>query len=302
MGCLIFFSLPFAAVGAGMAIWQIYSVGSFVRMQNWVEVPARILKVELIENSDGDGITYETKAEYEYEYRGAKHKGARVGIDRGADNIGGFQQTAYEELKHYEQSKRPFRCYVNPGNAAESILYRNFRWPIVFFKIIFVVLFGGVGFGLLLLGFASSADAPSAAKASSETPWLSRVDWASGRIVHSGKPRAMAAVFATAVWNIAAAPAWFALAGLLPWPEGASFAVALGLMAVGALLAVWAVSRPAELAPLWRVGLSDDRRTRRDRRKARWCRRNGLPGRTGGHLPSCLEMHPPRNNRRQQRR
>jgi hypothetical protein len=64
LGCLILFSLPFAAIGVGMAIWIAYSIHAYLNMQSWVEAPAQILKVELVERPGEDGCTFETTRHY----------------------------------------------------------------------------------------------------------------------------------------------------------------------------------------------------------------------------------------------
>ncbi len=57
-------------------------------------------------------------------------------------NIGDFQRRTHRELSRYvvknpEQAERDserrdqnaFRCYVNPDDPEESVLYRTLRWP-----------------------------------------------------------------------------------------------------------------------------------------------------------------------------
>ena len=99
--------------------------------------------------------TYEVTAEYVYTYGGQEYKGSRVGFDSGADNIGSFHQNAYQELSKCQKSKTPFRCFVNPAQPSEAALYRDPRWEMLAFKMIFVLAFGGVGFGLLIAGLSA---------------------------------------------------------------------------------------------------------------------------------------------------
>ena len=87
-------------------------------------------------------------AEYAYQYGGKQYTGRRVSL-YGSDNVGSFQQDVYRQLSEYRKSGRPFRCYVDPQQPDESILFRDLRWEMIGFQSIFALVFGGVGFGLL---------------------------------------------------------------------------------------------------------------------------------------------------------
>src|SRR5262245_37291521 len=100
-GCLILFSLPCAAVGVAATIWVATAVLDYWRMKSWVEVPATIKRVELKEDDDADGATYEVVADYEYEFNRQHFTGTRVAVQRISDNIGRFQRRAYGELKQH---------------------------------------------------------------------------------------------------------------------------------------------------------------------------------------------------------
>jgi hypothetical protein len=244
-GCLIFFALPFAAVGAGMAIWLFTSLYAYRQTQAWVEVPAKILKVEFTAHAGDDGSTYQTTAEYQYEYDKTTFRGTRVGLESGSDNIGSFQQTVYQELKSYRDQEKPFRCYINPNHPDRSILYRNLRWAMVFFKMLFVVVFGGFGFGMLagsLLTWRNQPGTAGGPDALKKAPWLARTDWANGMMVYSGSTKAMIGIVISLAWNVAAAPVWMAGGGLLPWPGGLLDWAVGAIAIVGMLLLFWAAS------------------------------------------------------------
>ena len=147
---LALFSLPFACVGVGMAVMLAWTLTDYLAMRAWEEVPAVIVEAKL-EASRGDGsTTYRAAAEYVYTYNGRQYAGSRVSLHRGSDNIGSFQQDAHRELSEHKRSREPFRCYVDSEDPKESILYRRLRWEMVGFYTLFVLVFGGVGFGLLI--------------------------------------------------------------------------------------------------------------------------------------------------------
>jgi hypothetical protein len=242
-GCLMLFALPFAGVGVGMAIWLGWSLTDFVRMQRWRETPAMIIQANL-ESHRGSkgGTTYQTTAQYSYRYEGHNYRGNRVAIVGGSDNVGTYQQDMHRELQSYAASHKPFRCYVNPDRPSQSILYPKLRWEMATFQTIFMLAFGGVGFGLLAggaLGMKRTRRMAALAVLYPGEPWRWRDAWADGQIRSSRLSLAVSLV-AAAAWNLLAAPLW-----LLALPEvkaGNRWAL-LGLIipGIGVLLALWAV-------------------------------------------------------------
>jgi hypothetical protein len=210
-GCLLLFALPFAAVGVGMGIWLGSTIFAHLRMRGWEEVPARIVRTELQASKSSKSTTYRVTAEYVYQYGGRPYRGTAVGLYGGPDNIGSFHQDAHRELSEHQKSDRPFRCYVNPRQPAEAILYRNLRWEMVGFQSMFVLAFGGVGFGLLIagvLGYRKAKVERALVAAHPDAPWMHRRDWAGGQIVYSAKKMALIALACALFWNLISAPLW----------------------------------------------------------------------------------------------
>jgi hypothetical protein len=212
-GCIVLFALPFAAVGVGMGVWLASTIFTYLSAQSWVETPARIVRTEL-KRHPGKSTTYEATADYVYEFGGDKHTGHRVGLSSGADNIGSFQRNAHRQLSEYQKSGKPFRCYVNPAQPDEAVLYRDLRWEMAAFQMIFVLAFGGVGFGLLiggLVAYRTGRVRAALATSNPEAPWMWKADWAAGRIVSSSKAMMLATLIFAAFWNLVSAPLWFVL-------------------------------------------------------------------------------------------
>ena len=211
-GCLLLFALPFAAVGVGMGIWLGSTIITHLGMQGWEEVPAQIVRTELQASKGSKSTTYQVLAEYVYQYRGREYRGTAVGLYGGSDNIGSFHQDAHRELGEHQKTGRPFRCYVNPRQPAEAILYRNLRWEMVAFQSIFVLAFGGVGFGILIagvLGYRKAKVEQALAAEHPAAPWMHRRDWAAGQVVYSAKKMAVIALACALFWNVISAPLWF---------------------------------------------------------------------------------------------
>jgi hypothetical protein len=209
-GCLALFSLPFAAVGIGMAISNMATVVKYGEMRSWVEVPATIKRAELKVDHDGEGgTTYEAVADYQYDFQGQRFNGSRISVLGGSDNIGSFQHEAYRELKQHLDAKQPFHCYVNPASPADAVLYRSVRAEMVLFLTLFSCVFGSVGLALLsgtIVAAGWSQDLSM--EGTSDQPWKSRPDWAAGRVEARGGARVVWPVLATVTvfWFFACLP------------------------------------------------------------------------------------------------
>ncbi|MEN6557732.1 MAG: DUF3592 domain-containing protein [Thermoguttaceae bacterium] len=212
-GCLMLFALPFAAVGVGMGMWLAYDFLDFAKTREWQEVPATIVRADLKSHSDSHNrTTYEAVAEYRYTVNSRTYTGHRVSLMSGSDNVGSFQRDAYRTLKQHVKSGRPFRCFVNPAQPEQSVLFRDLRWDMVLFRTVFATVFGSGGFGLLAAAFwmrrCAKRDAAAAAQRPDQ-PWLRRPDWAAGRVFDSvGRGLSILTIF-TAFWCLMSImPTW----------------------------------------------------------------------------------------------
>ncbi len=272
---LSLFALPFAAVGA----WMAWSVGSTLvsawQMGDWVQVEAS-LQSGGYESRSGDSTTYEAFAEYTYAWEGQTYAGNRVTISSGADNIGDYQQDIGRNLQFAADNGRPVTAYVNPDNPSESILDPGVRWGLLGFKMIFVVVFGGVGFGLLIAMFMASPEKESSDPAYVDEPWLLNNAWQTNEI-RSASRSAMWGAWAFAIlWNAISSFVPFAIAGEL---TDGNYIALVGLLfpLVGIGLLAWAIRRTLE----WRrFGPSP-------------VVLDPFPGSIGGHVGGTIDLNLP---------
>jgi len=245
MGCLIVFALPFAAAGLFVAGLAGKDAWSAARMSRWEEVPAQILEAELVTSRGSDSTTYKVKARYSYRYNGRDYKGSRVSLHGGSDNIGSFHQRTYRELKRHKDSGLPFRCFVDPGNPYESVLFRKLRWGLLLLKTVFGLVFSGVGLGLMALGIVArkkTKDEDAQKAAHPDKPWLWRKDWAEGMVTSSNRGTMIFACAFAAFWNLIAWPVTIlVLRDVLAGEEERKALFVLLFPAAGAGLATWAV-------------------------------------------------------------
>ena len=270
------FALPFAAVGA----WMTWSVGhtlvSASKMEAWVPVEAR-LESGGYETHTGDSATYEAYATYTWQWHGQTYTGDRVGIASGADNIGDYQQDMGRELQYAFDNGRPVTIYVDPDKPADAIIDRSIRWGLVGFKMIFVVVFGGVGFGLLIFTIMGPKEKDKSNPAYADRPWLLNDDWQTNEI-RSGSRAAMWGAWVFAIL-------WNAISAIVPFIiyeeaiEKGNYLVLIALLfpLVGIGLLVWAIRRTLE----WRrFGLAP-------------VTLDPFPGSIGGHVGGRIDLNIP---------
>ncbi|UTA48107.1 DUF3592 domain-containing protein [Simiduia sp. 21SJ11W-1] len=233
---LSLFALPFACVGVGFLLFSIIpSVVEWAQMQSWQPVSAEVLSANTRVSRGDDSTTYEAQARYRYVYQGGQYESARVGIMSGADNIGRWQQARGAELKRALQNKRAITVYVNPNEPQEAVVYRELRWGMLAFKSIFVVVFGGVGIGLIWLAWRK-ADEPASLEGEPE-PWRLRKAWANP--VHSNSKLGLYVITGFAiVWNALSLPVVFVVPEeLAKGNQAILFALVFPLVGAGLIIA-----------------------------------------------------------------
>jgi hypothetical protein len=191
-GCLALFGLPFFAAGLFMSGLYFSGYAKWLESSRWHEVPCRIEAAEL-KVSRGDSTTYKATALYRYEFGGKIYQGDRVSFHAGSDNVGSFHQDVHRELSRHLENIPPevesdparaspasFRCYVNPADPSQSVLYRNLRWQMQAFMAIFALTFPAVGAGLMVAGISGARSLKREAALRSQhpqEPWKWKTEW-----------------------------------------------------------------------------------------------------------------------------
>jgi len=195
-GCLLLFGLPFLAVGIGASWILISQLLQLHQMQSWPEIPAYISESSLKTHRSSKSTTYTVKAEYTYIYQDRRYQSQRVSIDIGSDNVDSFAQEAASELAQYRGQERPFRCYVNPDDPTQAVLYREPRPGMLAFIAVFAVMFGAVGGGIVLAAWWPTKAPPEPGQEA----------WRQGRLTTSDQSSALGLGLFTLLWNGLSAP------------------------------------------------------------------------------------------------
>lgn len=189
---LMLFGLPFLGVGLYMGWAIITTIHECNQMRSWVETPAQVISASLEShtssgsNGSGSTTTYEVRARYSYVYDEKKYTSTRVSVHSGSDNIGSFHQETAARLKAARKAGRTVPCYVNPKRPSQAILIRTPRIEYLLFEAVFLLVFGGVGVGMIFVGlrgmFKQRKLSPEVAEPEADKPWLVRDEWRTGTI------------------------------------------------------------------------------------------------------------------------
>ncbi len=223
------------AIVSSLVKWQ--------AMKSWVEVPAFITQTNLDVNSDSDSTSYKITATYTYTYNDKSYTGSKVSMHSGSDNIGSFHKRTYDQLSKYKNSGEHFRCYVNPANPSESILFRTPRLEKLGFYMIFTLIFGGFGYGLLygvIRGIGTKRQEDQLKSLYQNEPWLWKTQWKDGIIHSQSKSKLTVSIIFALFWNLISTPILFIIPGELQ-KGNKPVLIALLFPFVGIILAVWAI-------------------------------------------------------------
>ncbi len=273
------FGLPFAGFGSFMGYSAFGDIADVLRMQSWVEVSAELHDAGYRTSRGDDSDTYEAYASYTYEFSGERYTGSRVAIAGGADNIGSFQRSLGSRLKRAQQSKQPITVFVNPDEPSEAIVDRSLRWGMIGFKSIFIVLFGGIGFALLIYVwfFSGRGTKELPAAVQSQTPWLANKAWQDASI-SSGNKGALIGTWVFAIfWSLVSAPLPFAILDELKSRDNPAALIGILFPVIGIFLIVFAIRQTLR----WRkFGASP-------------VQLDPFPGSIGGHVGGSISIAAP---------
>lgn len=229
------FGLLFFSVGAGfLVLGVIPNIWDALRMQEWSQVPAEVEALELKTNHSDDSTTYQVIARFRYDYKGQHYSGSRVGIaDGGSDNIGDWHSDTWQRLGSDDR----IHVWVNPENPTESVYDRELRWGLLGFKMIFVIVFGGFGAGMLWYLNRTPGPVPAG-----HPGWQGKTEWADNNIRSNARSTLLFAWGFAVFWNAISSPIPFILPAELD--KGNQLAwVGIIFPLVGVGLLVWAVRR-----------------------------------------------------------
>ncbi len=266
---LALFGLVFFLVGAGFLAFSVVpNLYDWMRMQAWVAIPAELEHLDLETHRSDDSTTYKVVARYRYDFDSRHYTNDRVGISSGSDNIGDWHRDTYSVMRRV-----PLSVWVNPENPEESVFDRELRWGLLGFKLIFVVVFGGVGTAILWFATRKRAPRPAGAPL-----WRGKAEWRDNHIRSNARTAQWVAWGFALLWNAISAPVAFVLPDELAKGNHAVLVAALFPL-VGAGLLVFAIRATLQWRRFGPTLLSLD----------------PFPGAIGGDVGGAVEVRIPYN-------
>lgn len=205
-GCLILFGLPFLLAGLAVGVFLYFpAVSTWWSARGWEEVPCWIEKADLSFSQDSEGAaTQKAEASYRYRYAGRSYESSQVSLSGGSDNVGDFQERVHAQIRAFEGTDRPFRCFVNPDKPEQAVLFRDLRWGLLLMVSIFPTIFPLAGALVSIGGWLQSRKAAKISELTAQhpdEPWRWRPEWDGEAIqpARDGLPFAIA----TAAWILA---------------------------------------------------------------------------------------------------
>jgi hypothetical protein len=200
------FALPFAGIGIGMLLFLLLPMlREWHATQAWVPVEAYVTSANLESSRGSKSTTYRAVASFRYTWDGLDYTGSRIGLSKGADNIGDYQQDMASALMRALQNQTPVTIYINPHHPSQSIYNRDLRPVLLAFYGLFIVVFGGVGVGLLWMTWNSSQDETGIVD--DDEPWLASKAWSSPELHATGKGGAIGMWCFALLWCAISGPA-----------------------------------------------------------------------------------------------
>jgi hypothetical protein len=271
------FALPFFAVG----VWMLWSVSSTFfdawQMQDWVRVEARLNRGGYETHSGDDSNTYEAFASYSYFYDGQQFDGERVALSEGGDNIGSYQEDLGIKLRNLASSGDSMLIFVDPTAPSDAIIDRSVRWGLIGFKSIFIIVFGGIGLGLLIGIWRAPKQKDASLPEFQDAPWLLNKNWQTATIKSTSKASMWGAWIFAAIWNLISAPLPFVLYEEIFEKQNYIASVGLLFPLVGIGLLIWAVRRTREWTSFGPAPVTLD----------------PFPGSIGGHVGGTIDLNLP---------
>ena len=146
---------------------------------------------------------------YTYTFGNSTHTGHRVGLDRGADNIGSWQQDKYALLKGAFDAERPVSCLVNPHDPQRAVLFAELRPGTLMlwcgFAAVFTAAGGGVAAGSLVARRRGLWRQHARAQ-HPDQPWMWTPRWSDGVVRTGGWAGVIGVWVAGVFWNGVAWP------------------------------------------------------------------------------------------------
>lgn len=209
------FAYLFFAVFAAAGIAAFYFISfdmvfNSVKANSWEPVYAELQSYDLDTNRSSDSTTYKAMASYSYDYQGVRYTSNKVSFSNGYDNLGSYHQDMYQRLRRISRNDERLEIWVNPDKPSQAVIDRGVRWGSLVFGSIFLLIFGGVGFGGLYFSYVTRNDDKPIENSDPNKPWTVYRIWASPIRLSNAKIGARFWLGFALFWNVISLASVFA--------------------------------------------------------------------------------------------
>ncbi len=121
---------------------------------SWQAVPTSLMSIQRdseLHRSDGKTTrVYSLRASYSYQFRGAQYVGSQITLDDSFDSDEDYWRQLESQVRN-KSSRSELQAWVNPSDPQEALLDRSFRWFKAIIGVVFLLIFGGAGCGVMWL-------------------------------------------------------------------------------------------------------------------------------------------------------
>lgn len=173
-----------------------------IKARSWESVNAELISYDLDSSRSSDTTTYKAMATYSYQYLGVSYTSRQVGFSKGYDNISSYHHDMHQRLAQISRNSEPFQVWVNPDQPTDAVIDRDIRWASLLFGSIFLLLFGGVGFGGICFTYATRNNGEPLAHSDPTKPWTEYREWNSPTKLSNAKLSTRFWLGFALFWNI----------------------------------------------------------------------------------------------------
>ncbi|NVJ67477.1 MAG: DUF3592 domain-containing protein [Gammaproteobacteria bacterium] len=211
LGCLTLFGGAFLLAGLGAFAMTFWPVIKSWQASDWQPVNAQVLDVEQTESrSDDGGTTYGVRGSFRYSFKQTDYQSSQLNFHTGSDNIGDYQKDFYRRLNYAKRNNRFITAYVNPNDPNQAVIDREIRWGMLGFGSIFLLVFGGVGGGIIFAGFWGSRKIKQENAYKQQfydEPWKWKKEWQGDYFTADTKVGFIGTLIFAILWNAISLPA-----------------------------------------------------------------------------------------------
>ncbi|MCH9696905.1 MAG: DUF3592 domain-containing protein [Gammaproteobacteria bacterium] len=208
-GFLKFFGLIFLVIGLVISGFGAVSVYQSLVAKQWTPVPATLHDIKLSTSRSKNAYTYKVEGQFSYQFNGKTYLSNQLDFESGKDNIGDYHKRFYKLLNDHNKQEKPITAFVNPENPAQAVINREIRWEMLGINAIFLLVFGGIGLGILILvhsGKKKQIEEQQLKKRFPTEPWRWKPEWKNNEFKSNSKSGFWAIAIFALFWNVISTP------------------------------------------------------------------------------------------------